>query len=148
LLILDGDVAPAIAASRPDSGVDMLMGIGGTPEGVIAAAAIKCVGGALQGRLSPRNDEERQKLVDDGYELERVLTTDDLVSGKYIFVAATGVTAGALLRGVRYTNEGATTHSIVMRSRSGTVRLIEAHHPLDKLEPLQASAPPTGRADK
>jgi fructose-1,6-bisphosphatase II len=148
LLILDGDVAPAIAASRPDSGVDMLMGIGGTPEGVIAAAAIKCVGGALQGRLSPRNDEERQKLVDDGYELERVLTTDDLVSGKYIFVAATGVTAGALLRGVRYTNEGATTHSIVMRSRSGTVRLIEAHHPLDKLEPLAASAPPTGRADK
>jgi fructose-1,6-bisphosphatase II len=146
LLILDGDVAPAIAASRPESGVDMLMGTGGTPEGVIAAAAIKCVGGAVQGQLAPRHDEERQKLVDAGYDVERVLTTDDLVSGKYIFVAATGVTSGALLRGVRYTKEGATTHSIVMRSRSGTVRMIEAHHRLDKLEPLRASAPPVGGA--
>jgi fructose-1,6-bisphosphatase II len=148
LLILDGDVAPAIAASRPDSGVDMLMGIGGTPEGVIAAAAIKCVGGAVQGQLWPRTDEERQKLVDDGFELDRVLKTDDLVSGKYIFVAATGVTSGALLRGVRYTKEGAVTHSIVMRSRSGTVRLIEAHHPLDKLEPLRSSAPAIGGTEK
>jgi fructose-1,6-bisphosphatase II len=146
MLILDGDVAPAIAASRPESGVDILMGTGGTPEGVIAAAAIKCVGGAVQGQLAPRNDEERQKLVDAGYDVDRVLTTDDLVSGKYIFVAATGVTSGALLRGVRYTNEGAVTHSIVMRSRSGTVRMIEASHRLDKLEPLRASAPPVGGA--
>jgi fructose-1,6-bisphosphatase II len=139
-LITDGDVAPAIAASRPDSGVDLLMGIGGTPEGVIAAAAIKCVGGALQGRLWPRNEEERQRLVDGGYDLDRVLTTDDLVSGDDVFVAATGVTTGALLRGVRSTREGAVTHSIVMRSRSGTVRMIEAHHAYEKLERL------TGRA--
>jgi fructose-1,6-bisphosphatase II len=139
-LITDGDVAPAIAASRPESGVDLLMGVGGTPEGVIAAAAIKCVGGALQGRLWPRNDEERQQLIDGGYDVERVLTTDDLVSGGDVFVAATGVTTGALLRGVRSTREGAVTHSIVMRSRSGTVRMIEAHHAYEKLERL------TGRA--
>jgi fructose-1,6-bisphosphatase II len=138
MLILDGDVAPAIAASRPDSGVDMLMGIGGTPEGVIAAAAIKCVGGAVQGKLWPRNDDERQRLVDAGYELDRVLTTDDLVAGKDVFVAATGVTSGALLRGVRYTAGGAITDSIVMRSRSGTVRRIEAHHAFEKVEALSA----------
>jgi fructose-1,6-bisphosphatase II len=132
-LITDGDVAPAIAASRPDSGVDMLMGIGGTPEGVIAAAAIKCVGGALQGRLWPRDDAERQQLVDDGYDIDRVLTTDDLVRSDNVFVAATGVTTGALLRGVRYTRGGVVTDSIVMRSRSGTVRRIEAHHELEKL---------------
>jgi fructose-1,6-bisphosphatase II len=136
LLIPDGDVAPAIAAARPESGVDMLMGIGGTPEGVIAAAAIKCVGGAVQGRLWPRNDDERRQLVDAGYDLERVLTTDDLVSGEDVFMAATGVTTGALLRGVRYTRDGAITDSIVMRSRSGTVRRIEAHHALDKLQAL------------
>jgi fructose-1,6-bisphosphatase II len=135
-LITDGDVSPAIAASRPESGVDLLMGIGGTPEGVISAAAIKCVGGALQGRLWPRNDEERRQLLDAGYDLHRVLTTDDLVSGEDVFVAATGVTSGALLRGVRSTREGAVTHSIVMRSRSGTVRLIEAHHAYAKLERL------------
>ena len=134
LLILDGDVAPAIAASRPESGIDMMMGIGGTPEGVIAAAAIKCVGGAVQGRLYPRNDEERQALVDADFDLDRVLTTDDLVAGEDVFVAATGVTTGALLRGVRYTADGAITESIVMRSRSGTVRRIEAHHALSKLE--------------
>jgi fructose-1,6-bisphosphatase II len=136
LLIPDGDVAPAIAASRPESGVDMLMGIGGTPEGVIAAAAIKCVGGAVQGRLWPRNDDERQELVDAGYDLSRVLTTDDLVAGNDVFVAATGVTTGALLRGVRYTPDGAVTDSIVMRSRSGTVRRIEAHHAFEKLQQL------------
>jgi fructose-1,6-bisphosphatase II len=132
-LITDGDVAPAIAASRPESGVDMLMGVGGTPEGVIAAAAIKCVGGALQGRLWPRDDDERQQLVDAGYDIDRVLTTDDLVRSDNVFVAATGVTTGALLRGVRYTRGGVTTDSIVMRSRSGTVRRIEAHHELEKL---------------
>jgi fructose-1,6-bisphosphatase II len=142
LLIRDGDVAPAIAAARPDSGVDMVMGIGGTPEGVIAAAAIKCVGGAIQGRLAPQSDSERQQLAEAGFDLSRVLTTDELVSGQYIFVAATGVTTGALLHGVRYTRDGAITDSIVMRSRSGTVRMIEAHHPRDKLELLSAPASP------
>jgi fructose-1,6-bisphosphatase II len=136
LLISDGDVAPAIAAARPESGVDLLMGIGGTPEGVLSASALKCVGGAIQGKLWPRDDEERQKLIDAGFDLDRVLTTDDLVGGEEVFFAATGVTTGALLRGVRYTAEGAITESIVMRSRSGTVRRIEAHHAFGKLEAL------------
>jgi fructose-1,6-bisphosphatase II len=134
LLIPDGDVAPAIAAAQPTTGVDLLMGVGGTPEGVIAAAALKCVGGGVQGKLWPRNDEERAQLVEAGFDLDRVLTTDDLVSGDDVFVAATGVTTGALLRGVRYTPEGAVTDSIVMRSRSGTVRRIEATHAFEKLE--------------
>ena len=133
-LITDGDVAPAIAAARPGTGVDLMMGIGGTPEGVIAAAAVKSLGGVVQGRLWPRTDEERQSLVDAGYDPDRVLTTDDLVGGDNVFVAATGVTDGALLRGVRFTPGGAMTDSIVMRSRSGTVRRIEAQHALDKLE--------------
>jgi fructose-1,6-bisphosphatase II len=134
-LIRDGDVAPSIAASGRGRGVvDMLIGIGGTPEGVISAAAIKCLGGAIQGRLWPRNDEERQALVDAGYDIDRVLTTDDLVSGEDVFVAATGVTSGFLLDGVRYVGSGATTDSIVMRSRSGTVRRIHAEHALEKLE--------------
>jgi fructose-1,6-bisphosphatase II len=133
MLITDGDVAPAIAAAREESAVDLLYGIGGTPEGVISAAALKCLGGAMQGRLWPRNDEERQKLVDAGYEVERVLTTDDLVAGEDVFVAATGVTTGALLKGVRYLEGGAITDSLVMRSRSGTVRRIEARHAFEKL---------------
>jgi fructose-1,6-bisphosphatase II len=136
LLIPDGDVAPAIAAAQPGTGVDLLMGIGGTPEGVLSASALKCVGGAMQGKLWPRDDDERQKLVDAGYDLDRVLTTDDLVGGEEVFFAATGVTTGALLRGVRYTPQGAVTDSIVMRSRSGTVRRIEAHHSFEKLEGL------------
>jgi fructose-1,6-bisphosphatase II len=136
LLIPDGDVAPAIAAAQPGTGVDLLMGIGGTPEGVLSAAALKCVGGAMQGKLWPRNDEERQSLIDDGYDLDRVLTTDDLVGGRDVFFAATGVTTGALLRGVRYTRDGAITDSIVMRSRSGTVRRIEASHSFEKLEQI------------
>jgi fructose-1,6-bisphosphatase II len=123
-LIRDGDVAPSIAAARGGTGVDMLYGIGGTPEGVISAAALKCVGGGIQGKLWPRDDEER------------VLHTDDLVAGEDVFVAATGVTTGSLLRGVRYLPNGAVTDSIVMRSRSGTVRRVEATHPLDKLEQL------------
>jgi fructose-1,6-bisphosphatase II len=136
-LIRDGDVAPAIAAAHGGiAEVDLLMGIGGTPEGVIAAAAIKCLGGALQGRLWPRDDGERQKLVDDGIDPERVLTIDDLVRGDDVFVAATGVTSGALLRGVRYTPDGAITDSIVMRSRSGTVRRVEAEHAFAKLTAL------------
>jgi fructose-1,6-bisphosphatase II len=133
-LITDGDVAPAIAAARQGTGVDLMMGIGGTPEGVIAAAAVKSLGGVVLGRLWPRTDDERQQLVDAGYDPDRVLTTDDLVGGDNVFVAATGVTDGALLRGVRYTRGGAVTDSIVMRSRSGTVRRVEAQHALDKLE--------------
>ena len=136
MLITDGDVAPAIAASQAGTGVDLLMGIGGTPEGVLSAAALKCVGGSIQGKLWPRNDEERQQLVDQGFDLDRVLTTDDLVGSQNVFFAATGVTTGALLRGVRYTREGATTDSIVMRSRSGTVRRIEATHAFQKLEEI------------
>jgi fructose-1,6-bisphosphatase II len=136
LLITDGDVAPAIAAAQAGTGVDLLMGIGGTPEGVLSAAALKCVGGALQGKLWPRTDEERHALVDAGYDLDQVLTTDDLVGGDDVFFAATGVTTGALLRGVRYTKQGAVTDSIVMRSRSGTVRRIEAQHAFEKLEHL------------
>jgi fructose-1,6-bisphosphatase II len=133
-LITDGDVAPAIAAARGGTGVDLMMGIGGTPEGVIAAAAVKCLGGVVEGRLWPRNEEERQALVDAGYDPGRVLRMDDLVAGDNVFVSATGVTDGALLRGVRYTRGGAQTESVVMRSRSGTVRRIQAQHALDKLE--------------
>ena len=135
-LIRDGDVAPAIAAAQPGTGVDMLYGIGGTPEGVISAAALKCVGGGIQGRLWPRNDDERRRLVDDGLDPARVLLTDDLVSGEDVFVAATGVTTGSLLQGVRYTPGGAVTDSIVMRSRSGTVRRVVAQQSLAKLSAL------------
>lgn len=132
-LIGDGDVAGAIAAARPDSAVDMLMGTGGTPEGIIAAAAMRCMGGALQGRLAPKDDDERQKAIDAGHDVSRVLTTEELVTGENIFFCATGVTDGDLLRGVRYRAGGATTQSIVMRSKSGTVRMIDAQHRLTKL---------------
>jgi fructose-1,6-bisphosphatase II len=132
-LIRDGDVAPAIAAAHGSSTVDLLMGIGGTPEGVISAAAIKCLGGAMQGMLWPRDDDERGRLEEAGYDIGAVLTTDDLVSGDDVFVAATGVTTGALLKGVSYAKDGATTDSLVMRSRSGTVRKIEATHAFEKL---------------
>ncbi|AVH22323.1 class II fructose-bisphosphatase [Nocardia cyriacigeorgica] len=132
-LISDGDVAGAIAAARPDSGTDILVGIGGTPEGIIAAAAMRCMGGELQGMLAPKDDEERQKAVDAGHDLDRVLSTEDLVSGENVFFCATGVTDGDLLRGVRYYGGGASTQSIVMRSKSGTVRMIDAYHRLTKL---------------
>jgi fructose-1,6-bisphosphatase II len=135
-LIRDGDVAPSIAAAQPFTGVDMLMGVGGTPEGVISAAAIKCMGGAIQGRLWPRNEEERTALVDAGFDIDRVLTADDLVGGEDVFVSATGVTSGSLLRGVRASAAGVETESIVMRSRSGTVRRIAAYHPQHKLTKL------------
>jgi fructose-1,6-bisphosphatase II len=135
-LIRDGDVAPAIAAAQPGTGVDMLYGIGGTPEGVISAAALKCVGGGIQARLWPRNDDERQSLLDAGLDPARVLRTDDLVSGQDVFVAATGVTSGSLLQGVQYTPGGAVTDSIVMRSRSGTVRRVVAQQSLAKLSAL------------
>jgi fructose-1,6-bisphosphatase II len=137
-LITDGDVAGAIATGWPSSGADILFGVGGTPEGVLAAAALKCMGGEIQGRLWPRNEAERQAAVDAGYDLEAVLTTDDLVKGDNCFFAATGVTDGELLQGVRYHEFGATTQSLVMRSRSGTLRKIDASHPLAKLAELSS----------
>jgi fructose-1,6-bisphosphatase II len=133
-LIGDGDVAAAIATAIPESGVDVLFGIGGTPEGVIAAAALKCMGGELVGRLWPRDDEERATAVAAGYDLARVLGTDDLVAGDNCFFAATGITDGNLLKGVHYNRLGATTQSLVMRSRSGTVRFVDAQHRPEKLE--------------
>jgi len=135
-LVRDGDVAPAIAAAQPGTGVDMLYGIGGTPEGVISAAALKCVGGGIQGRLWPRSDDERTRLLEEGLDPARVLHTNDLVSGEDVFVAATGVTTGSLLQGVRYAQGGAITDSIVMRSRSGTVRRVVAQQSLAKLSAL------------
>ena len=132
-LISDGDVAGAISTAWPDSGADVLFGIGGTPEGVIAAAALKCMGGVMEGRIWPRDDAERQASIDAGYDLSAVLSQDDLVRGDNCFFAATGITDGELLRGVHYDGRGATTQSLVMRSRSGTVRRIDARHRLDKL---------------
>lgn len=132
--ISDGDVAGAIAAAREGSGVDLLIGIGGTPEGVISASAIKCLGGSIQGRLWPRHEEERDLAIDQGYDVDKVLTTDDLVSGEDVFFAATGITDGDLLKGVRYRTESAVTQSMVMRSRSGTVRVIDALHRRTKLK--------------
>ncbi|GAA2453531.1 class II fructose-bisphosphatase [Streptomyces macrosporus] len=136
--ISDGDVAGAIMAAREGTGVDLLLGIGGTPEGVIAACAIKCLGGVVQGRLWPKDDEERQRAIDAGHDLDRILTTDDLVSGDNVFFVATGVTDGELLRGVRYRGETATTQSLVMRSKSGTIRLIDSTHRLSKLRAYSA----------
>ncbi|MFN8185475.1 MAG: class II fructose-bisphosphatase [Gaiellales bacterium] len=136
-LIRDGDVAPSIAATQASTGVDMLMGVGGTPEGVISAAAIKCMGGEIQAKLWPRNDEERRALAEAGYDIDRVLTASDLVAGEDVFVAATGVTSGSLLRGVRHSAAGIETESLVMRSRSGTVRRIAAYHPSEKLRTLR-----------
>jgi fructose-1,6-bisphosphatase II len=137
-LISDGDIFGAIATAWEESGVDVLFGIGGTPEGVTAAAALKCMGGEIQGRLWPRNDDERDEALALGYDLDAVLTTDDLVQGDNCFFAATGVTDGELVRGVRFDKRGAETQSLVMRSRSGTVRLINAHHRLDKLREFAA----------
>jgi len=127
-LIPDGDVAGAISTAWPDSGADILFGIGGTPEGVIAAAALKCMGGELTGRLWPRNDNERAAAVAAGYDLDKVLSCDDLVAGDNCFFAATGITDGELLKGVHYEPHLVTTQSLVMRSKSGTVRLINARH--------------------
>ena len=131
--ISDGDVAGAISAARPNTGVDMLVGIGGTPEGVIAAAALKCMGGEIQGKLWPQTDEERSRALAAGLDLDQVLGTDDLVGGNNAFFCATGVTDGDLLRGVHYRAGGCTTQSIVMRSKSGTVRMIDGYHRLTKL---------------
>jgi fructose-1,6-bisphosphatase II len=138
--IPDGDVAGAISAAREGTGIDMLYGIGGTPEGVIAACAMKCSGGVIQGRLWPRNEEERDQAVAAGYDLDQVLGTDDLVSGEDVFFAATGVTDSDFLKGVRYRGGNTYTQSIVMRSRTGTVRIVEALHRREKLKLLSSIA--------
>jgi len=132
-LITDGDVAGAIMAARPDTGIDLMLGIGGTPEGIVAACALKCLGGVILGKLAPKDEDERRKALAAGHDLDRVLTTDDLVSSEDCFFAATGITDGELMAGVRYKPGGATTHSLVMRSRSGTIRSIRSEHALWKL---------------
>ncbi len=131
--ITDGDVAAAIAAAREGSGVDLLLGTGGTPEGIIAACAIKCLGGVMLGKLAPKDEAERDRAVAAGHDLDRVLTTDDLVSSDDAFFAATGITDGELLDGVRYRSGGATTHTLVMRARSGTIRNVHSEHALWKV---------------
>jgi fructose-1,6-bisphosphatase II len=136
-LILDGDVSAALLAVSDNTPVDILWGIGGTPEGVITAAAIKCIGGEMKGRLWPRDDEERAAAEQAGYDLSRVLSCDDLVRSEDVFFSATGVTDGDVLQGVRYQGDrGATTESLVMRSRSGTVRRVSARHDRTKLRTL------------
>jgi fructose-1,6-bisphosphatase II len=132
-LITDGDVAGAIMAARDGTGIDLLLGVGGTPEGIIAACALKCLGGVIQGKLAPRDEAERRRALDAGHDLDRVLTTDDLVASDDVFFAATGITDGELMAGVRYKSGGATSHSLVMRSRSGTIRSIHSEHQLWKL---------------
>jgi fructose-1,6-bisphosphatase II len=132
-LIDHGDVPAAVATAWPESGIDIMFGIGGSPDGIIAAAALKCMGGEFQGRLWPRNDDERAAALAAGYDLDRVLGPDDLVRSDNCFFVATGITDGELLRGVHYDRNGATTQSLVMRSKSGTVRLIESRHRLSKL---------------
>jgi fructose-1,6-bisphosphatase II len=138
--ITDGDVAGAIMAARADTGIDLLLGIGGTPEGIIAACAMKCMDGVIQGRLWPKDDEERQRALDAGHDLDpdHVLLTDDLVTGDDVFFVATGITDGELMKGVRYRAGGASTHSLVMRSRSGTIRSITSEHRLQKLKAYAA----------
>ena len=136
--ISDGDVAGAITAARPGTGVDILMGVGGTPEGIIAAAALRCMGGAIQAKLWPTDEAERRKALDAGHDLDRVLTTEDLVAGDDIFFCATGITDGELLRGVRYYADSVQTESIVMRSKSGTIRLVDSLHQLGKLRAYSA----------
>jgi fructose-1,6-bisphosphatase II len=132
-LIQDGDVSAAIATAFPDTGVDVLMGIGGAPEGVLAAAALQCMGGDMQGRLKPRNDQEEERARKMGIkDLDRIYRIGDLAHGSDIMFAATGVTDGDFLRGVRFFGGGARTHSVVMRHRSGTIRFIEAEHHFDR----------------
>jgi fructose-1,6-bisphosphatase II len=136
--ITDGDVAGAIMAAREGTGIDLLLGIGGTPEGIIAACALKTLGGVIQGRLWPKDDDERAKALDAGHDLERVLSTENLVHGEDVFFVATGITDGELLQGVRYRGGTIRTESIVMRSRSGTTRIISSEHRLDKLRAYSA----------
>ena len=136
--IVDGDVAGAIMAARQGTGIDLLMGVGGTPEGIIAACAMKCLDGVIQGRLWPKDDEEKQRAIDAGHDLDRVLYTDDLVTGDDVFFVASGITDGELMQGVRYRAGGCSTHSLVMRSRSGTIRSITSDHKLRKLKSYSA----------
>ena len=139
MMITDGDVAGAIATCWPESGADIMLGVGGTPEGIIAACAMKAMGGDLQGRMIARNDEERAAVDKMGFDLDTILGLDDLVSSNNCFFAATGITTGDLLKGVTYESGVARTHSMVMRSRSGTVRMIDAFHRLDKLSAMNIS---------
>lgn len=136
--ITDGDVAGAIMAARAGTGVDLMLGIGGTPEGVIAACAIKCLGGVIQGKLWPQDEAERQRALDAGHDLNRVLTTNDLVTSDDVFFAATGITQGELMHGVRFRGGAAVTSSLVMRGRSGTIRKVESEHQLWKLRAYSA----------
>ncbi|MDO8732313.1 MAG: class II fructose-bisphosphatase [Actinomycetota bacterium] len=148
--IVDGDVAGAIMAAREGTGVDLLAGIGGTPEGIITACAMVCMGGEIQAKLWPRDDDERRKALDHGHDLNRVLRTDDLVTGENIFFCATGITDGELLRGVRYLPAGPSTHSIVMRGKSGTIREVKSEHSLAKLGQYSAvdfHSPGAGQPD-
>ena len=140
--ITDGDVAGALAAARDESSADMLIGIGGTPEGIITACAMRAMGGVIQGKLWPKDDEERQKAIDAGHDLDRVLTTEDLVTSDNCFFAATGITSGQLLRGVRYGSGTAVTQSLIMRSRSGTIREVTSHHRLDKVAKISDALAP------
>ncbi|MBN2045183.1 MAG: class II fructose-bisphosphatase [Anaerolineales bacterium] len=132
----DGDVAAALMTSWPDSGIDVLLGVGGTPEGVIAACALSAMGGEIQGKLFARNEGEKQKGIEMGYDFDKVITMDDLVSSDDVFFAATGITDGELMDGVRYHSNGATTESIVVRGETGTVRFIESRHSFEKLETI------------
>lgn len=143
-MILDGDVAGAIAACREGSGIDLMLGTGGTPEGIVAACAIKATGGIIQGRLAPTDDTERQKALDAGHDLDAVLTTDELVTSDDCYFAATGITGGKLLRGVRYGRSTISTQSMIMRSKSGTIRTIEAEHNLERWEKILEKHMPKG----
>jgi fructose-1,6-bisphosphatase II len=135
-LISDGDVAASIQAALPDTGVDVLMGIGGTPEGVLSAAAIHCIGGGIQCKAWPRDEEERKAAIADGVDLNKVYRTEDLVNSEDVFFAATGVSSSELLKGVRYSSGGAQTQSLAMRSRSGTIRWIDSWHNFERLDKL------------
>lgn len=135
-LITDGDVAGALMTAWPDSGVDVMMGVGGTPEGVLAACALKCMGGEIQGKLFARNADEAARGEQMGYDLNKVLSINDLVNTDNVFFAATGITDGELLDGVKYYSDGARTHSLVMRAKSGTVREIISRHRLTKLRAI------------
>ncbi|SDJ54832.1 fructose-1,6-bisphosphatase II [Nonomuraea maritima] len=136
--IVDGDVAGAIMAARTGTGIDLMMGVGGTPEGIVAACALKCLGGVIQGKLWPRDDAERSRAIDAGHDLGQVLTTNDLVRSDDVFFAATGITQGELMQGVRFRSGAAITQSLVMRGRSGTIRKIESEHQLWKLRAYSA----------
>ncbi|NUR83180.1 MAG: fructose-bisphosphatase class II, partial [Nonomuraea sp.] len=136
--IPDCDVAGAIMAARDGTGIDLMLGIGGTPEGIVAACALKCLGGVIQGKLWPRDDAERRKALDAGHDLGKVLTTNDLVTSDDVFFAATGITQGELMQGVRFRGGVAVTHSLVMRGRSGTIRKVESEHQLWKLRAYSA----------